>query len=38
LNGFEMTEQEKQDLIAFLRALTDDELLNNPAYSDPFAD
>ena len=38
LNGFEMTEQEKQDLIAFLRALTDDELLNNPAYSDPFAE
>jgi cytochrome c peroxidase len=38
LNGFEMTEQEKQDLIAFLRALTDDELLTNPAYSDPFAD
>ena len=38
LNGFEMTEQEKQDLIAFLRALTDDELLNDPAYSDPFAE
>ncbi len=38
LNGFEMTEQEKQDLIAFLRALTDDDLLTNPAYSDPFAE
>jgi len=38
LNGFAMTEQEKQDLIAFLRALTDEDLLTNPAYSDPFAD
>jgi cytochrome c peroxidase len=36
LNGFAITEQEKQDLIAFLRALTDEELLTNPAYSDPF--
>jgi len=38
LNGFVISEQEKQDLLAFLRALTDEELLNNPAYSDPFAD
>jgi cytochrome c peroxidase len=37
LNGFVMTEQEKADIIAFLRALTDEELLTNPAYSDPFA-
>ncbi len=36
LNGFEITEQEKEDLIAFLRALTDEDLLTNPAYSDPF--
>lgn len=37
LNGFAITEQEKQDLIAFLRALTDEDLITNPAYSDPFA-
>jgi cytochrome c peroxidase len=38
LNGFTMTEQEKQDMLAFLRALTDEELLTNPAFSDPFAE
>lgn len=38
LNGFEITEQEKADLLAFLRALTDEDLLINPAYSDPFAE
>lgn len=38
LNGFAMAEQEKQDMLAFLRALTDDELLTNPAFSDPFAE
>jgi cytochrome c peroxidase len=38
LNGFTMTEQEKQDMLAFLRALTDEDLLTNPAYSDPFAE
>lgn len=32
-----MTDQEKQDMLAFLRALTDHDLLTNPAYSDPFA-
>jgi cytochrome c peroxidase len=37
LNGFVISEQEKQDLLAFLHALTDDDLMNNPAYSDPFA-
>ena len=36
LNGFEITEQEREDLKAFLRALTDDEMLTNPAFSDPF--
>jgi cytochrome c peroxidase len=36
LNGFAMTEQEKQDLLAFLGALTDEDLLTNPKYSDPF--
>jgi cytochrome c peroxidase len=38
LNGFAMTEREKQDLLAFLRALTDEDLLTNPAFSDPFAE
>ncbi len=38
LNGFAITEQEKVDLIAFLRALTDEGLLTNPAYGDPFAE
>jgi len=37
LNGFEITDQEREDVLAFLRALTDDEFLNNPAHSDPFA-
>ena len=36
VNGFVITEQEKQDLLAFLRALTDEELLNDPAIADPF--
>ena len=34
--GFDLTEDEKSDLIAFLNALTDQTLLQNPAYSDPF--
>lgn len=38
LNGFAMTDQEKEDILAFLRALTDEDLLTNPAYSDPFAE
>jgi cytochrome c peroxidase len=38
IGGFELTEQEREDILAFLRALTDDEFLNNPAYSDPFAE
>ena len=38
LNGFVMTDREKQDIIAFLEALTDESLLTNPAFSDPFVD
>ncbi|MBW2405226.1 MAG: di-heme enzyme, partial [Deltaproteobacteria bacterium] len=38
LTGFAMTEQEKQDMLAFLHALTDEDLLTKPAYSDPFAE
>jgi len=38
VNGFVISDREKQDLIAFLRTLTDDDLLTNPAFSDPFAE
>ena len=38
LRGFELTEQEREDILAFLRALTDQEFLTNPAYSDPFVE
>lgn len=38
LNGFEITDQERRDVIAFLEALTDEGFLTNPAYSDPFAE
>lgn len=36
ITGFVITEDEKSDLIAFLNSLTDDTLLTNPNYSDPF--
>ena len=35
--GFVLSDQEKQDLVAFLEALTDEEFLTNPAHSNPFA-
>ena len=38
IQGFSLSEQERQDLLAFLHALTDEEFLTNPAYSDPFAE
>lgn len=34
--GLRLTEQDKQDLIAFLKTLTDYELINNEEYSNPF--
>jgi cytochrome c peroxidase len=34
-NGLFLTNQEKSDLIAFLKALTDEEFLTNPIYADP---
>lgn len=37
VKGFEVTESEIDDLIAFLRSLTDEELITNPVYSDPNA-
>jgi cytochrome c peroxidase len=36
VTGFAITEQEKQDVINFLDALTDEEFLSNPNYSDPY--
>jgi cytochrome c peroxidase len=34
--GFEATDLEKQALLDFLKSLTDDEFLTNPAYSNPW--
>lgn len=33
IKGFEMSEQDKTDLINFLKTLTDDEFLSNPAFA-----
>lgn len=34
--GFQLTPEERADLIAFLKSLTDRELLTDPRYSDPW--
>ena len=36
MHGFAMTPQNRADLVAFLRSLTDDELIHNPELSDPW--
>jgi cytochrome c peroxidase len=36
LKGFTLSAQERADVLEFLKSLTDDEFLNNPALSDPF--
>ncbi|MEI9812597.1 MAG: MbnH family di-heme enzyme [Acidobacteriota bacterium] len=36
LRPFRFSEQEKQDLIEFLKSLTDEELLRDPRWSDPW--
>ena len=36
LRPFRLTEAEKHDLIEFLKSLTDDELLHDPRWSDPW--
>jgi cytochrome c peroxidase len=36
VNGFRLTESEKQDLIAFLKSLTDTEFVTNPKFSNPW--
>ena len=34
--GLKLTAQDKSDLVAFLKTLTDDEFLANPAFKTPF--
>jgi len=36
LNKIRLGKTERADIIAFLKTLTDDELLANPRYADPF--
>ena len=38
VRGFELTAQERADLMAFLESLTDESVPGNPAWSDPFVD
>ncbi len=38
VRGFELSEGEKLDLLAFLHSFTDQQFLTDPAFSDPFAD
>ena len=38
VTGFELSGSERADLLAFLHALTDETVLTDPRYSDPFAD
>jgi len=36
VKGFNLDETQKQDLLAFLQSLTDNEFVTNPAHSNPF--
>lgn len=36
VSGFTLTDEQRQDLIAFLESLTDWQLVTNPRFSDPF--
>jgi len=36
VTGFELTDQERDDLLAFLESLTDESVLYDPRFSDPF--
>ncbi len=36
IRGFELTDEERADLIAFLESLTDRSILQDPSFSDPF--
>lgn len=35
INGFKLTAEERKDLLEFLKSLTDESFINNPAFSDP---
>ena len=37
MRGFELSESEHEDLLAFLESLTDDRVLEDPRWSDPFS-
>lgn len=36
VKGFDLSKEEKDDLLAFLKSLTDKDFLTNPKYSDPW--
>ena len=36
VTGFELTDEERADLVAFLHSLTDESVLRDPRYSNPF--
>jgi cytochrome c peroxidase len=36
IRGFQLTEQERQDVLNFLESLTDEEFVTTPRFSDPF--
>ena len=38
VGGYGMTTEEKKALVAFLKTLTDTELVNDPKFSDPFVE
>jgi cytochrome c peroxidase len=38
MHGFPLTPQNRVDLVAFLRSLTDEELLHDPRFSDPWSE
>ncbi|MDJ0917360.1 MAG: di-heme enzyme [Woeseiaceae bacterium] len=38
IRGFDLSDSEKQDLLAFLESLTDEAALNDPRWSSPWAD
>lgn len=38
VTGFELSQAERRDVIAFLHALTDEQVLNDPRFSDPWPD
>jgi cytochrome c peroxidase len=36
VGGFELSAQDRQDLIAFLQSLTDEAVLHNPRFANPW--